>query len=379
MITFDYRFLRYFDWINFIITVGLASIGLLFVYSATYTPEQPYSLFFKKQLIGFTCGIVIYLFCTFIDYRIIMRIGFFGYVAIIGLLLFTLVKGSIGMGGQRWINLAFFKLQPSELAKILFPAFTAFYYQTHYHGTKFSFRDFIPILLILFVSFILTAKQPDLGTALIITFSGMILLWLMGFPRLLFISGFLTFLIAAPLLWHCLKPYQKNRIMVFLGQGDSRKERYQIEQSVIAIGSGGLKGKGFLNGTQNKLRFLPESRTDFIFAVICEEWGFTGAFAILLLYFLLFMRSCWALYRVVSDTVKLLAIGTLMHVILSTFINIGMVLGLLPIVGIPLPLLSYGIANLWITFASLGWLHGMIMQQHYFGDYASKPLPVQGI
>jgi rod shape determining protein RodA len=374
--TFDYRFLRYFDWLNFFITIILASIGLLFVYSATYTPEQPYSLFFKKQLLGFSCGILIYLLCTFIDYRIIMRIGFFGYVAIIGLLLFTLIKGSIGMGSQRWINLSFFKLQPSELAKILFPAFTAFYYHTHYRETKLSFVDFMPILFMMFISFLLIAKQPDLGTALIIIFSGIILLWLMEFPRLLFIGGFVTFLIAAPILWHCLKPYQKNRIMVFLGKGDSKKERYQIEQSVIAIGSGGLCGKGFLHGTQNKLRFLPESRTDFIFAVICEEWGFVGTIIILSLYLLLFMRICFALNRCTSDTVKILAIGTLMHIVLSTFINIGMVIGLLPIVGIPLPLLSYGIANLWITFASLGWLHGMIMQQHYFGDYAAKPLPV---
>ncbi|EKD48703.1 MAG: hypothetical protein ACD_64C00177G0001, partial [uncultured bacterium] len=143
----------------------------------------------------------------------------------------------------------------------------------------------------------------------------------------------------------------------------THKERYQIEQATIAIGSGGLTGKGFSNGTQNTLQFLPESRTDFIFAVICEEWGFAGALSLLLLYLLLFLRTIFLIPAITEPHAQLLAIGLLLHIILSALINIGMVLGLLPIVGIPLPLLSYGLSNLLISFGSLGWIQGIYMQQ----------------
>lgn len=352
------------DWITFIIMCILAGIGLLFVFSATYTPTCPYSIYFKKQLLGVGLGIIIYWIFTFTDYRTLMRAGYFAYFVVIGLLIFTLCKGSIGMGGQRWVNLFFFKLQPSELAKPLFPAFVAYYFFTHrrtlYRG---SIKDFIPLLMILGISFILIKQQPDLGTALTIAFSGLLLFWLAGMPRSFFIAGFLITLIASPLIWYFLKPYQRNRIIVFLGYGNTQKERYQIEQAAIAIGSGGIAGKGFLKGTQNQFHFLPESRTDCIFAVICEEWGFLGALAILILYALLFIRILYIIQTIEVAYVQLLAIGLLIHLVLSTIINIFMVIGLLPVVGIPLPLMSYGLANLLISCASLGWIQGIYIQE----------------
>ncbi len=370
-------FFRYFDWLNFILIITLSCIGLLFVYSATYTAEQPCSLFFKKQAVGLVIAIAIYFVCIIIDYRTLLRWGYFGYGALIGLLIFTLIKGSIGMGAQRWINLIFFKLQPSELCKLLFPAFATYHIQLHKDNLYVSYKDFLPIIAILAISFILILKQPDLGTAFIVTFSGLIFLWLAGLPKKWFIYGFLFVAITTPALWHLLKPYQKNRIAVFFGQGNIQKERYQIEQATIAIGSGGLTGKGLLNGTQNKLRFLPESRTDFIFAVLCEEWGFLGALAILLMYAFLFLRSFALIQSIASPYLQLLAIALLMHLILSALINISMVAGLLPIVGIPLPLMSYGLSNLWISFASLGWIQGIIMQQLEIGNYQDIH-PVKG-
>ena len=353
--------LWYIDWISVVLTLCIASIGLLFVYSATHTPEQSFSLFFKKQAVGLLAGLIIYIIISLSDYRSLMQWGYFIYFFVIGLLLFTLIKGSIGMGAQRWINLSIFKLQPSELAKLFFPAFVSYYFYSHHETRYGSWRDFVPVIVFLFISVFLIRKQPDLGTALIILFSGLILLWLAGLSKKFFMYGFLIVVITAPASWHFLKPYQRARITVFLGGGTTQKERYQIEQATIAIGSGGLLGKGFTHGTQNKLQFLPESRTDFIFAVLCEEWGFFGAFLVIILYAALFINLLLNISMIKEPHIQLLAVGLIIHLILSTIINICMVTGLLPIVGIPLPLMSYGLSNLFISFASLGWLQSIYL------------------
>lgn len=357
-----------FDWLTFTIIFLLSNIGVLFVFSSTYTPEHMFSIFFKKQLIGLAIGAIIYSATFLFSPHTLMRWGYIGYYGVIGLLIFTLIKGSIGMGAQRWINLGFIKLQPSEIAKLLFPAFIAYHFSMR-DTKKLYLGDYIPIVIILFLSFILILKQPDLGTALIIMFSGLILLWIAGLPRIFFLTGFLLCIISTPLLWRILKPYQKKRIAVFLGQGESHKERYQIEQALIAIGSGGMTGKGLLRGTQNILQFLPESRTDFIFAVVCEEWGFLGALFILLLYAILFARLLWQIMYLSNLPTMLLALGLLIHIILSALINICMVVGLLPIVGIPLPLMSYGLSNLWISLISFAWLQNILMHQRYIKLY----------
>jgi rod shape determining protein RodA len=348
--------------------ISLMNIGLLFIYSATTKPEVPYSLFFKKQLFGGCSALVIYFFFCIIDYRTLMRWGYFLYVTVIGFLIFTLVKGSIGMGGQRWVDLVFFRFQPSEVSKLFFPAFITNHLYCQNDSPKYTMNDFLPIMFVLAASALLIRKQPDLGTALLITFAGSILLWIAGLDKKWFIGGFLIFIICAPIMWQFLKPYQKQRIAVFLGEGNMHKERYQIEQSKIAIGSGGVAGKGFLQGTQNKLMFLPESRTDFIFSVICEEWGLRGALFIILLYILLFARILYLISTVKSFFPQLLALGLLIHCILACIINIAMVTGLLPVVGIPLPLISYGISNLWITLASLGWINGITIRRYHIGD-----------
>lgn len=363
----DRRYIRYFDWMSFILMVMLSCIGLAFVFSATYQPEQPYSLFFKKQLLGMGLGLCIYLFFCLMDYRRLCRIGYFLYFATIALLLITMIKGHIGMGAQRWISVGLFKFQPSELAKLFLPAFIAHYFETENEAGFYTFRQFIPVLAMLGLSTLLVLKQPDLGTAIIILTTGAVLIWLAGMPRRFFILAGLLFVVTTPLLWKSLKEYQKKRVLVFLGYGDTRKERYQIEQSKIAIGSGGLAGKGFLRGTQNKYLFLPESRTDFIFSVAAEEWGFIGTMTIIVLYLLLFLRLLMVITTIQNLFAQLLAAGLVIHIILSTVINIGMVTGLLPIVGIPLPFMSYGISHLWTTYASLGWINGIAIARFYCG------------
>lgn len=329
----------------------LASLGLLFVWSSTYNLEQPFSLFFKKQAFGITSGTIIFFIFSYIDYRQWMKWGYVLYPCVIALLTFTLIKGSVGLGGQRWIDVGFTKFQPSELAKLLLPAFSTYHLSEQNSQKEISFSF---ILFVIVCSFLLIRKQPDLGTALIITFVGLIYCWLAGIGTKFFIAIALCGCISSPILWYFLKPYQKQRIAVFLGEGNVKKEAYQREQALIAIGSGGFAGKGLLQGTQNKLRFLPEGRTDFIFAVLCEEWGLCGAITVLFLYFLLFLYLIIQVIALKNIYMQLLALGTILHIFLSTIINISMVLGMLPIVGIPLPFFSYGISHLWITYASLG-------------------------
>jgi len=362
MFVIDKRFFKNFDWISFFLIIAISLFGLLFIFSATYKIEKLYSIFFKKQLFGIISGISLYLFFSLVDYRQLIRFGYFLYFVVIGLLAFTIIKGSIGMGAQRWINLIFFKVQPSELSKLLLPAFIVHFLRTQKDDFNFSFKDFIPILLTLTLNIILILKQPDLGTALILLFSGIIILWLAGIGKKFFIYSTITTLLLAPFLWAGLKPYQKNRVAVFLGQGESKKERYQIEQSHISIGSGRIFGKGFLQGTQNKFMFLPESRTDFIFSVICEELGFIGALFVIFLYMLLFIRIFLIIIKINSPFVQLFSIGIILHIIISTIVNMCMVTGLLPIVGIPLPLMSYGLSNLWTIFISLGCFHSIKIQ-----------------
>jgi len=368
MPSIDRRFIRYFDWPGFILILLLSAISLASVYSATYRPElglaTQYSVFFNKQLFGILSGLVIFTIMCLIDYHRLQRWGYFLYIITLVLLVFTLIKGSVGLGAQRWINLGVIKFQPSELAKLFFPAFFT-YYLAAAHKEFTSVRDFLPILGVLGLSAVLILKQPDLGTAIIIVVSGLVLLWLAGIGNKFFIWLAVIMLVTAPLSWAFLKPYQKQRIAVFLGEGNSRKERYQIEQSCIAIGSGGLTGKGFLQGTQNILQFLPESRTDFIFSVVCEEWGFVGAISLIIIYMLLFLRAFFIIFTIKDQYAQLLATGLIIHIVISTLINIGMVTGLLPIVGIPLPLMSYGITHSWITFASFGWFNSIAMRRFY--------------
>ena len=203
-----------------------------------------------------------------------------------------------------------------------------------------------------------------MGSALLILFFGLTVLWVAGLSRRFFVIGMCMFLISAPLAYQHLKPYQKRRILTLFGYGSAHNERYQIEQSKIAIGSGGIYGKGFMKGTQNKLGFLPEDHTDFIFSVVCEEWGLIGALFVIGLFCLLFSRLLFMIMGLPMLFEQLLALGLLMPILYSTLINIGMVLGILPTVGIPLPFLTYGLTHTWITLINFGLLHNIALRRH---------------
>jgi len=367
----DRRYFRYFDWPSFILMTIIVSLGLLFVFSATYKPEVPISFLFKKQLIGALIGYVIYFVFCMLDTKRLARWGLLAFGITLCFLVYSFVGGMIAMGGKRWISLGFFRFQPSEMAKLFLPVFIASYFTQlelpkYTLKTEQAFKLYTFPLGVLFFTAALILKQPDLGTSLLVLFSGFVLLWFCGIPRTFFIALALCGVLGAPLLWKGLKPYQQNRILVLFGYGDARKERYQIEQSKIAIGSGGLTGKGLLKGTQNKYEFLPEDHTDFIFSVFCEEWGFLGALLVLLLYGALFARLIFVLLQVQNYFEQIVGLGLLIHIVFSTVINMAMVTGMLPIVGIPLPLFSYGLTNLWINLASLGWLNNIAIRRFYY-------------
>jgi len=377
MITIDRRYFRYFNWTSFGAIMALSLIGLMTVFSATYLPGAAYSIFFKKQALGIVTGLIIYIVCASIDFRHFQRWGYFlFFISIFGLIL-TAIAGSVGMGGQRWINLGLFKFQPSESAKILYAPYLSFYLSTEprreWPQKPYPFTVFITPLLVLVFTSLVILKQPDLGTAIIVSMTGITLLWLAGLPRRFIIACALVGLVLAPLAWHSLRPYQKKRVAVFMGYGDERAEGYQIEQSKIAIGSGGLFGKGFLRGTQNKLQFLPEGRTDFIFSVFCEEWGFAGALILLALYTLLFLSLLTSILTINDIYAQLMATGLALPLLYSTLINIGMVTGLLPIVGIPLPFMTYGISHLWMSYISTGLIQSIIMRSHIMGRKGRVP------
>jgi rod shape determining protein RodA len=367
----DRRYFRYFDWPSFILVTIIISLGLLFVFSATYKPEQPISFLFKKQLLGALVGYLIYFVFCILDSKLLARWGLVAFGVTLCFLAYSFVGGMIAMGGKRWISLGFFRFQPSELAKLFLPVFIASYF-TQLEVPKYTlkaewpFKAYLVPLGVLFFTTALILKQPDLGTSLLVLFSGFVLLWFVRIPRAFFIGLAVCGILGAPLLWKGLKVYQQNRILVLFGYGDARKERYQIEQSKIAIGSGGLCGKGLLKGTQNKFEFLPEDHTDFIFSVLCEELGFLGALLVIMLYAALFTRMIYLLTQVQNYFEQIVGLGLLIHVMLSACINMAMVTGMLPIVGIPLPLFSYGLTNLWINLASLGWLNNIAIRRFYY-------------
>ncbi|KKR96660.1 MAG: Cell shape-determining protein RodA [candidate division TM6 bacterium GW2011_GWE2_41_16] len=363
MVKLDRRYFAQFDWVSFILVLLISLVGLATVFSATTSALCARSVHFDKHVWGILAGIVIYLFFCAQDYHKLERWGYFAFYVLVIILIITLIKGSIGIwGAQRWISIAGIRFQPSEFAKLLLPPFFTYLIATE-KRRPFKLHTFLFFLGILSFVCVLILKQPDLGTAIIIFLEGLILLWAADFPRKYFITLFIIMGLCAPAGWFMLKPYQKNRIIVYMGGGDLHKERYHIEQSKIAIGSGGICGKGYLKGTQNHLCFLPARRTDFIFSVFAEEFGLIGCFLLIILFLLLFIRSYTFLPDIIDPHAQLLAFGLITPVALSTFINISMGLGLAPVVGIPLPFMTCGLSHNLITFAALGWAHGILARR----------------
>ena len=269
------------------------------------------------------------------------------------LLIAVLAMGVIGKGAQRWLDFGILRFQPSELMKLALPMMLARFFSNRQLPP--TFKEVFIALFMIGIPALLTAKQPDLGTALIIGVSGMCVLFLAGMNWRLIVTGLLAVAAVAPIAWHYMHDYQRQRVLTFLDpESDPLGSGYHIIQSKIAIGSGGLFGKGWLHGTQSHLQFLPEHATDFIFGVVGEEFGFVGCMILLAAYLFIIGRCIYISVQAQDTFSRLLSGSITMIFFISAFVNIGMVTGILPVVGLPLPLVSYGGTSMVTLIASFG-------------------------
>ena len=343
-------------------------IGISCIYSASYNKgfevTKNYALRqISWMLIGFFILMPLFIL---IDYQKIIDFGYVMYLLGLVVLAMVLVLGHIRSGAQRWFSIAGFNIQPSEFNKIIYIV-TMASYLGHKRADIFNIKGLIIPLALTAIPFILILLQPDLGTALILVPVAFAMLFMAGAqPKHLAGIGFCG-IAMSPLFWHFLKVYQKNRLLVFLNPNiDPLGAGYTVIQSKIAIGSGGLFGKGWLAGTQNQLNFLPERHTDFIFSVIGEEWGLIGAVVLTGLYFLVLRRGLMIIDRTTDIYGKLLGTGIVTMLGFQIFVNISMTMGFMPVVGLPLPLMSYGGSSLWTTLITIALLLNIGMRRTRF-------------
>lgn len=331
--------------------------GLAILFSASSGSLQSIESQFLRLLFAFTIMVVVAQIPPSSLQRWALWLYLFGLICLV----IVLFMGHIGKGGQRWLNLGIIRFQPAELMKLAIPLLLAWYF--HKTCLPVNAKAIMIAAPIILVPALLTAKQPDLGTAILLSIAGGSVLFLAGLSFRL-ISYLLALIsVCVPFVWYILYDYQRQRVLTFLDpERDPLGKGYHIIQSKIAIGSGGIFGKGWLNGTQSNLHFLPEHTTDFIFAVCGEEFGFAGSLILIILYMLIVIRGMYiAIYA--QDTFSRLLAGSItLTFFVSFFINMGMVTGILPVVGIPLPLVSYGGSSMVTIMASFGIL--MSIQTH---------------
>lgn len=328
------------DWSLIGSVTFLSIIGLVVLYSAA---EGDFFQWSSKQLLRFGLGFSVMLFVALTPWNIWRSLSYGAYIASLLMLVYVDLFGHIGMGAQRWINLYVIQLQPSEIVKITIVLALSRYYSSVHFKTPNLFSHLFVIMTFIAVPVLLVLRQPDLGTAMILMTVGLTLVFMAGLHWAYFIGAAASVSAAAPILWNRLHEYQQNRILTFLNpENDPLGTGYHIIQSKIAVGSAGVLGKGFMNGSQNKLDFLPEKQTDFIFTTFTEEFGFIGAVLLISAYTFLFYCCYRIALRFHQTFPRLMVTGLIMTFFLYFFINIGMVIGVMPVVGVPLPLMTYG-------------------------------------
>ncbi|KAA3629624.1 MAG: rod shape-determining protein RodA [Proteobacteria bacterium] len=327
----------------------LCGVGLLILFSAS---EQNQALI-NRQLLRLGLAFLAMLVIAQIPPHYLRLVTPWLFVASLGMLLAVLIIGDIGKGAQRWLNLGLFRFQPSELTKLALPMIVAWYLADK--PLPLDAKRIIFSVLLIVVPVLMIAKQPDLGTSILVLSSGVMVLFLAGLSWRYIIAGGVLAAATAPVVWYFMHNYQRQRVLTFLNpESDPLGAGYHIIQSKIAIGSGGVYGKGWLNGTQSHLEFLPERSTDFIFAVLGEELGLVGCVGLLVLYLLIIMRGLYIATQGQDTFSRLLAGGLMLTFFVYLFINTGMVIGLLPVVGLPLPLISYGGTSMVTIMAGFG-------------------------
>ncbi len=332
--------LRHVSWSLILLICVVASVGFAMLYSAGNGQLEPWA---ARQMMRFAAGMAVMFAIALVDLRFWLRYAYLIYGVAFVLLIYVEVAGEIGMGAQRWIDLGFFQLQPSELMKIsLVLALARYFHRLSFEDIGRPIHVLWPLLLAVLPAG-LVLVQPDLGTAGMLLMVTASLLFAAGVRIWKFALVGIVGLSAVPIAWGFLRDYQKDRILTFMNpENDPLGAGYHITQSKIAFGSGGLFGKGFLQGTQSHLNFLPERQTDFIFTMLAEELGLVGGLAVIGLFVLLFIYGFAIALRSRNHFGRLLAIGLTANLFFYVFINTAMVMGLIPVVGVPLPLISYG-------------------------------------
>lgn len=340
---FDRRIFHHFDWAFLALVLVICAMGIMNIYSTGFSTAEGQTPFYLKQLQWVAIGLVFMMAVFFTDYRVIARYAYTIYGVALALLVLVFIIGYSSHGAQRWIGGVFFAFQPSELMKVVIIIALAHYFDNHKSIEPYKLNElFVPFLMVA-VPFVLILKQPDLGTALmlIVIFASIIFFMRVDGKSLIFL--FVSGLICMPVGWFFLKDYQRERLITFLDpERDPLGTGYHIIQSKIAVGSGEIFGKGFLSGSQTQLKFLPEQRTDFIFSVFAEEWGFIGGIVLLAMFTVLIFWGLKIALQARDLLGKVIAFGITALIAWEVFINIAMVFGLLPVVGIPLPFFSYG-------------------------------------
>jgi len=363
---FDRRLIQNFDWPLLCITLALSFLGLVSLHSAVGAGalSSPQRILYLKQWIWYGAGWLAMTACFLIDYKRIERWGVPIYAFINLLLVAVLFFGRYVGGSRRWLGLGPISIQPSEMAKIAVIIILARYYARVVRSEGLTVRELILPFVFTAVPFALIVKQPDLGTAMMVFLIAATMTLYIKIERKTLICLALIAVLVGGMGWFYLKDYQKQRIMTFVNPGrDPLGAGYHIIQSKIAIGSGMLTGKGVLRGTQNTLSFLPEQHTDFIFSVFAEEWGFMGGILTHLLFLMLIIRGLNIAYNCKNVFGIVLSVGVTAVIFWQAFINLGMVMGLMPVVGVPLPLISYGGSSVLTIMICIGLLMNVSMRR----------------
>lgn len=366
------RLAQHIDWLLLLLVATIVSMGVTTVYSATYAQAQnQLSPLVWRQAIWAGIGSVLMFALLVVDYRRLERLAYVIYLGILALLVLVPVIGFLSGGSRRWIHLGFFALQPSELAKLALIIVLARFFHRDNARESYGLKDLVLPTILFAVPAVLTLVQPDLGSAAVLGFVFMSLVLIAGLRWRSMVSlvlvGLVGLFIAGHSLWGHLKPYQQKRIVTFLNpESDPLGAGYHLIQSKIAVGSGMFWGKGFLHGTQNRLQFLPEQHTDFIFSVFAEEWGFVGCATLAALYAALLLRGLQIVSRAKDRFGALLAFGVVAMIFWQALVNMAMTTGLLPVVGITLPFFSYGGSSMITLLLGIGLLLNVSMRRFTF-------------
>jgi rod shape determining protein RodA len=354
---FDRRIFQNFDWTLLALILCVCTIGILNIYSTGFSAGEGQIPFYLKQIQWISLGLIFMMIVFFIDYRVINEIAYIIYGVSIVLLITVFLFGYASHGSQRWIGVGGFALQPSELMKVVIIITLARYFDDHKSNEPYKLKELMVPFLIVIVPFLLVLKQPDLGTALVLMIIFVSIIFFMGINWRSFLIAAAGTLTLLPIGWHFLKDYQKERLITFLNpENDPLGAGYHIIQSMIAIGSGQIFGKGFLSGSQTQLKFLPEQQTDFVFSVFAEEWGFVGGLVLIIMFMAVIFWGLKIALQARDLLGTIIAFGITALISWEVFINIGMVLGILPVVGIPLPFLSYGGSAMLSLMTAIGLL-----------------------